>query len=193
MAAVIALFRGLAVLCGLVVLPSAVFGHRLDEYLQGTIVDLEPGGIRLRIQLTPGVAISEQVLHQIDRDRDGVISKKEAAGYSDLLRRDLRARLDRREVKLKLTASNFPAPAELRTGTGIIQIEFSVTPGRLAAGTHRFALENRHLPAISVYLFNAAQPKSDAIRINTQKRNENQSVGEIEFTIQPSSREHGRQ
>ena len=49
------------------------------------------------------------------------------------------------------------------------------------AGAHRLTLENRHLPALSVYLFNAAQPQSSSIQITRQKRNEIQSAGEIEF------------
>jgi hypothetical protein len=173
----------LALLLGLLALPSTIFAHRLDEYLQATLVTIEPGEIRLQINLTPGVAVAGQVLTQVDRDRDGLISTNEAQAYSELLKRDLTVRLDRRKVALKLTASNFPAPAELRTGWGIIQLEFSATIGPLAAGAHRLTVRNRHLPALSVYLFNAAQPKSGSVRVTDQKRNESQSTGEIEFTI----------
>jgi hypothetical protein len=48
-----------------------------------------------------------------------------------------------------------------------------------------FSLENRHLPAASAYLFNAAKPASDSIQIGRQVRNDNQSTGEIEFTVRP--------
>jgi hypothetical protein len=84
---------------------------------------------------------------------------------------------------LKLTASEFVPPEELRTGSGIIQMEFSAISGPLAAGPHRLTLENRHLPTISVYLINAAQPRFAAVQITRQKRNANQSVGEIEFYL----------
>jgi hypothetical protein len=165
------------------VLPSPALAHRLDEYLQATLVHIEPGEIRLQINLTPGVAVAEQVLALIDRDRDGKISTNEAAAYCELLKRDLRVRLDQNKVALKLTASSFSAPADLRTGWGIIQLEFSCSVGLLATGPHKLSLKNRHLPASSVYLFNAAQPASDSVRITSQKRNESQSTGEIEFTI----------
>ena len=59
----------------------------------------------------------------------------------------------------------------------------------IAAGAHKFTLKNRHLPSLSVYLFNAAQPRSGSVHIIRQKRNEQQSTGEIEFTI--GSRERG--
>ena len=176
----------LPLLLALLAVPSAGFAHRLDEYLQATLVAIEPGGFRLQINLTPGVAFADQMLGLIDRNRDSVISTNEAAAYAELLKHDLIVQLDQRNIELKLTASNFADPAELRTGLGIIQVEFSVTPGSLAAGRHKLTVENRHLPAASVYLFNAAQPGSTSVRITGQKRNENQSTGEITFDLQPS-------
>jgi hypothetical protein len=186
--AVITILRCLELLLGLVALPSTVFAHRLDEYLQATLVAIEPAGFWLQINLTPGVAVAEQVLALIDRDRDGVISTNEAAAYSEWLKRDLIVRLDQRKVELQLTASNFPAPNELRTGRGIMQMEFSTTAGPLTAGAHGLTLENRHLPTVSVYLFNAALPRSGSVEITKQKRNDDQSVGEIEFTFHPPAR-----
>jgi hypothetical protein len=180
--------HGLPLLLALLALPPAVSSHRLDEYLQATLVAIEPGEIRLEINLTPGVAVAEQVLTLIDRDHDDVISTNEATAYANSVKRDLAVRLDGHDVELKLTALNFPDPADLRTGWGIIQMEYSVMPGLLAGGRHKLTLENRHLPAVSVYLFNAAQPKSASVQIARQKRNENQSTGEIEFDFHPSAR-----
>ena len=178
--------RRLASLLALLTVPTAVFAHRLDEYLQATLVAIEPSGIRLQINLTPGVDVAEKVLAQIDRNNDSAISRNEAAAYVALLKRDLTLRVDGRELKLKSTASKFAAPLELRSGWGIIQIEFSAALGPLATGAHKLTLENRHLPKLSVYLINAAQPKSHAIQITSQKRTDNQSAGEIEFNFHPS-------
>jgi nickel/cobalt transporter (NicO) family protein len=175
----------LPLLLALLAVPSAVFAHRDDQYLQATLVAIEPSGVRLQINLTPGVAVAEQVITLIDRDRDGVISTNEAAAYAESLKRNLMLRIDGRKLELKLTASEFVAPEELRTGSGIIQIEFSATPGPLAAGAHRLTLENRHLTTMSVYLINAGRPKFGSIQITRQKRNDNQSAGEIEFTFHP--------
>jgi hypothetical protein len=38
---------------------------------------------------------------------------------------------------------------------------------------------------MSVYLINAAQPRFATVEITRQKRNANQSAGEIEFTFHP--------
>jgi len=102
-----------------------------------------------------------------------------------LLKRDLALRVDGRDLELKLSASEFVEPAELRTGSGTIQMEFSAIFDPLAAGPHKFTLENRHLTTISVYLINATQPRFATVQITRQKRNENQSAGEIEFYYHP--------
>lgn len=175
----------LALLLALLAFPSAAFAHRDDQYLQATLVAIEPSGVRLQINLTPGVAVAEQVIARMDRDRDGAISRNEAASYANLLKRDLTLRMDERKLALKLTASEFVSPAELRTGSGTIQMEFSAISGSLAAGAHRLTLENRHVTPVSVYLINAAQPRFATVRITRQKRNDNQSAGEIEFSFHP--------
>jgi nickel/cobalt transporter (NicO) family protein len=173
----------LPLLLALLTLPSNVFAHRDDQYLQATIVAIEPDGVRLQINMTPGVAVAEQVIALIDRD--GAISRNEAPAYAELLKRDLTLRIDGRNLELKLTASEFVPPEELRTGSGIVQMELSATSGPLAAGPHKLTLENRHLTKISVYLINAAQPRFATVQIIRQKRNDNQSAGEIEFTFRP--------
>lgn len=174
-------------LFALLVCPSALVAHRLDEYLQATLVAIEPRDVRLQIDLTPGVAVAAQLLALIDRDRNGVISPREGAAYAESLKRDLTVRLDRRILGLRLTASSFPALAELRDGTGIIRLDFSVAAGPIAPGAHQLTLENRHLPRMSVYLLNAALPRSGSVRITRQTRNADQSVGTIEFTVSPGA------
>ena len=185
--AVTSIFRCLPAVLGLLAVPSAAFAHQLDEYLQATLVSIEPGSVRLQINLTPGVAIAEQVLAVIDRDRDGAISANEVAAYAELLKRDLTLRLDGQNLEAKLIASQFPEPGELRTGWEIISMEFRGKSGPLTTGSHKFEFENRHLPVISGYLFNAAQPGSGSIQIIAQKRNQIQSAGEIDFIFHRSA------
>jgi len=165
--------------------------HVLDEYLQATLVAIEPDGIRLRINLTPGVEIADKVIPLIDRDGDGVASADEAMLYIEMLHRDFIVRLDGREVDLSWKATNFPRTAELRSGHGIIQVECAVATGTLAIGAHKLVVENRHFPTLGVYLFNAARPNSASIQITRQNRNLNQSTGEIQFSYQQSSNPAG--
>jgi hypothetical protein len=180
--------RMLPLLFALAALPSAAFAHRLDECLQATIVAIEPGELRLRINLTPGAAVAEAVIALIDRNHDDVISAAEAAAYAGALRGDLAAKVDESDIELSLADCEVASPADLRTGSGIIRVEFTGGIGPLAPGNHSVTLENRHLAPASVYLVNAAAPRSRAIRIIRQSRNDNQSVGEIRYTFEPSAR-----
>lgn len=184
-------FRCLLLVLGSVGLPFAAFGHRLDEYLQATLVAIEPGDIHLQINLTPGVTVADRVLAMIDRDRDGAISTNEAMAYAELLKRDLALRVDGRNLELKVTRCEFPGPDEFRAGVGIIQMEFSARPGSLPGGRHTLAFENRHQGQLSVYLFNAAKPESATIQILRQNRDDRQSRGEIEFSVFSQRHFHG--
>jgi hypothetical protein len=163
------------------------FAHRLDEYLQATLVSIEPSTIRLQINLTPGIAVADQILSHIDRNRDGIISTNEFIAYAQLLNRDLTVQLDHHNIELTPGTWYCPTPEELRTGCGIIQLELHGKLKSLTAGTNFITIENRHEPALSVYLLNAAQPKSGTIQILAQNRNPTQAKGEIAFTFRPAS------
>jgi hypothetical protein len=178
--------RILLLLMALIATPFDGRAHQLDEYLQATLVSIEPDAVRVQINLTPGAAIARRLVDTIDRDRDGTISTNEERLYVEELKRDLSLRLDGRAVELKLAASDFPATAEMLTGWGIISMEFRGKLGALSPGLHKITLENRHLPAMSGYLFNAAPAKSEFVKITAQKRNMNQSRGEIEFGYEPA-------
>ena len=55
-------FHFLVIFLALLARPERAAAHQLDEYLQGTLVAIEPGEIRLQMNLTPGVAVAEKVL-----------------------------------------------------------------------------------------------------------------------------------
>jgi len=102
------------------------------------------------------------------------------------LNRDLDVRLDGKKLALQLTRAFWPQEDELRTGFQFIQVAHSAKMKSLAAGPHRLTIQNRHLPSLSVYLLNAAVPKSAQIEITRQSRNENQSIAEIDFFFHAS-------
>jgi hypothetical protein len=58
-------------------LPAAIFAHRLDEYLQATILSVNANRVDGSMRLVPGVAVSSVVIASIDTDRDGAFSAVE--------------------------------------------------------------------------------------------------------------------
>jgi hypothetical protein len=57
----------------LILAAMPAFAHRLDEYLQGTIISVEKARVQVQMTLTPGVAIFPFLIPNIDTDRNGVI------------------------------------------------------------------------------------------------------------------------
>jgi hypothetical protein len=47
--------------------------HRLDEYLQASLILLEPDTVGVGLNLTPGVAVFPSVVALIDVNRDGSV------------------------------------------------------------------------------------------------------------------------
>src|SRR5262245_35121166 len=122
--------------CLLLLLATDTFAHRLDEYLQATRVAVTTNGIDLSFSLTPGVAVAEQVLADIDKNRDGQISEEERSGYVQQLLRDVQLTLDKEALSLRAGEATFPPLFELRSGVGVIQIKATAPVGQLATGTH---------------------------------------------------------
>jgi len=167
--------------CLLLVLASDAWAHRLDEYLQATRVSVATNRIDVSIDLTPGVAVADQVMAAIDKDRDGRVTEDERAAYTGSVLRDIRVSLDEKVLALKVVESSFPSLLEIKGGLGVIHIKATVTVGPLAAGRHVFSMTNGHLPAISVYLVNALVPKDRSIQITKQTRDELQKDYRLEI------------
>src|SRR5262249_22628388 len=68
--------------------------HRLDEYLQGTIITVERNTLKAALTLTPGVAVFPLLMPEIDTDADGVISAREQRAYADRVLQDLALKID---------------------------------------------------------------------------------------------------
>ena len=170
----------------LFVLATDALAHRLDEYLQATRVSVATNRIDLALDLTPGVAVVDQLLVVIDKDRDGRVSEEESAAYAERILKDIRIALDEKALALRLAETSFPAQHEIKGGLGTIRIKAGVSVGQLTAGKHVLTLTNTHLPAISVYLVNALAPKDKAIKIAHQTRDELQKNYRLEFSVRPS-------
>jgi hypothetical protein len=169
-------------LVALWVQPPTARAHRLDELLQAAFITIEPDGIRLELNLTPGVESFSTLLPLLDLDHDGDVSAVETEAYADLIRSELSLRLDERPLVLQVTDSQFSPLAEFRTGLGTVHLKLSATGGTLTTGSHELLFHNRHLANLSVYLVNAVMPRSPKVQVQRQVRNTNQSEVRVTFT-----------
>jgi HupE/UreJ protein len=161
-------------------LAAGAFAHRLDEYLQASLISVEKNRVDVLMRLIPGVAVSSAVLANIDTNGDGVISEAEQHTYAERVLRDLSITVDGNAANLTLVSQKFPAIEELKEGLGEIQIEFTVDLGR-GGPERRIIFENHHQNQISAYLVNCLVPRNPSIRILTQNRNENQSFHQLDY------------
>ena len=173
-------FKLSAGLALVVALGWPAFAHRLDEYLQATIVSVEDNQVQLSMRLIPGVAVSSVVLAAIDTNRDGIISTTEGWAYGARVLHELSVTMDGHRLAPRLVSATFSTVEEMKEGTGEIRIELSAD---LPHGdTHRkLVFENHHDASISVYLVNCLAPRDTRVHILAQNRNRNQSFYELDY------------
>jgi hypothetical protein len=154
--------------------------HRLDEYLQATLISVEKDRIQAEMRLTPGVAVLPIVLANIDTDGDGMISEAEQRTYAQRVLRDLSLSVDGNALPFRLGATKFPKVEAMKEGLGEIQLEITadLPPGH---GHRRLVLENHHQSRIAAYLVNCLAPRDPDIRIAVQNRNYEQSFYQLDY------------
>ena len=152
--------------------------HRLDEYLQATLIGVTRDGTDVEIQLTPGVAMLPVLMAVVDQDRDGRISSGEERAYVGRVARDVELRVDGVPAPFSLIESKFPSIEAMREGLGTIRIKL-----RAARSGHKLRFENRHLPQVSAYLVNCLAAPSDGLVVRRQERDVAQRSIEFEYSF----------
>jgi hypothetical protein len=164
----------------LILAGTPAFAHRLDEYLQGTIVSIEKNRLQAEMTLTPGVAVSPRLIASIDTDSNGAISEVEQRAYARSVLRDLSLTVDGYHLTLQLLSIRFPALDEMQDGRGEIKLEFQADLPH-GGRNRKLILENRHQSGIAAYQVNCTVPRDPDIYIATQTRNYSQSSYELEY------------
>jgi len=168
---------GVSALLALSLIGDAV-AHRLDEYLQATLIGVTRDGIDVEIQLTPGVAMLPVLMAVIDQDRDGRISSGEERAYVSRVAREVELRVDGVPAPLSLMESKFPTIEATREGLGKIRMKLHA-----ARSGHELRFENRHLPQVSAYLVNCLAAPSDGLVVRRQERDEAQRSIQFEYSF----------
>jgi hypothetical protein len=156
------------------------WGHRLDEYLQASIVTIAKNRVEVEMTLTPGVAVYRALITTIDTNADGVVSEAEEHAYADAVLRDLSWSIDGHRLSPRWTSIRFPSTDEMKEGQGEIQIDVraDLPPG---GRTRALTFENHHQPRISIYQVNSLVPADPHLRIAAQDRNYSQSHYRLDY------------
>jgi hypothetical protein len=159
---------------GLLACSAGTSAHRLDEYLQATLLSIEADRIGGSMRMIPGEIVAQSVIADIDADRDGSFSTLEQQAYAKRVLDDQSITVGSAAIRLELLSWDFPTPDQVRAGLGEIHIDYA---GQLAGGPgeHALVLANRHMPGRSVYLANVLVPRDPAIEVTAQTRNRDQS------------------
>ncbi len=157
--------------------------HRLDEYLQATLLSVDTDHVDLEINLTPGVALASEVFAWIDTDHDHAISPTEGEAYARQMLRSVTLSVDNRPVPVALLDASFPQFEDMSLGVGTIHLRATATIPATGAGFHQLSLLNTHRPERSVYLVNALVPANPRIRLADQQRDFLQHRLTLNYTI----------
>lgn len=166
---------------------AAVSAHRQDEYLHAARIAIEPDGVRVEMSLTPGIAVADAVIRDIDADGNAVLSSAEQRRYAERVLRGVSLRIDGREVALALSSVRFADPAAFRNGDVAITLEAASSSLRLAPGTHQIAFHNGNAAHGAVYLANALMPDGDDVAITKLAHAVDQSQLTVAFTVRPAT------
>lgn len=162
--------------------------HRLDELLQAARIGVEPDRVDIELTMTPGAAIVDAWIADIDRDRDGVLSPRERDGYVAAVAQEVAVDVDGRALPVRIVAANVPQVDQLRQGSGIVTIRLVATLPLMTDGAHALRFVNRHRGEGSVYLANALVPESDRVAITAQDRDGDQRELTIKY-VQTAERQ----
>jgi hypothetical protein len=165
----------------LLFLTGVASAHRLDEYLQATLISVEGNQVDVSMRLIPGIAVSSAVIASIDMNGDGVLSPQEQWDYVQRVLSELALSIDGKKLDPKVKSVDFPQIQEMRDGLGEIHIEYTA---KLPAGgpNRKLILENHNQRQRAVYLVNALAPSDPGISIVAQRRNQVQSIYELDYT-----------
>ena len=173
----------LALAAATIVAGTDVSAHRRDEYLQAARLAIDPAGVKVELDMTPGIAIADAIIADIDRNADGVLSPDEQRDYGSAVVAALDLEVDGTPVPVRLSASSFPDAGAMRRGEGTIRLHSVSTLPQQSLGSHRVLFRNRHHANGSVYLANALVPESEAVAVTAQRRDIIQSELTIDYVI----------
>jgi hypothetical protein len=162
---------------------SLTSAHRRDEYLQAARLAIDPDRVQIALDLTPGIAVAQEVLEEIDLDANQSISAAEARAYSEHLLSTIALDVDGMPLRVDLVDSAFSTVDIMLKGEGTMRIHAVAPMPRLADGLHHLRYRNTYRSDIGVYLANALVPASDRVTVTAQRRDVDQRDLVVDYML----------
>jgi nickel/cobalt transporter (NicO) family protein len=162
---------------------TAVSAHRLDECLQAARIGVAPDRVEIELDVTPGTAVADAILSDIDGNGDGSLSQLEQGIYVRRVLGSVDVVIDDRATALIPGPSTFPSVDALRLGEGTVRLRAVAAIPDAADGNHRVLFRNRYRGDVSVYLANALVPESNRVAITGQRHEAGQRELEIDYVV----------
>ena len=166
-----------------VVVSSGVSAHRRDELLQAARLAVESNRVDLELDLTPGIAVADAIIAEVDRNRDGSLSADEKQVYVGRVLGAMELTLDSRPLQVEPIASTFPDVDAFRRGGGTIYLQSAVVLRRVSDGNHELFFRNTYRRDLSAYLENALVPRSEGLAVTAQRRDADQRDLTIDYVM----------
>jgi hypothetical protein len=166
---------------------AAAAAHRRDEYLQAARVAIDPARVEIALDLTPGIAVAQPLVKEIDRDGSGSISAGEARVYAERVLSAIVLDVDDLPLRLELIDSVCPGIDEILKGEGTTRIRAAAKLPRLANGLHRLRYRNSFRRELGVYLANALVPATDRVVVAAQRRDVDQRELLVDYELRNDS------
>jgi hypothetical protein len=162
---------------------AGLSAHRRDEYLQAARIVIDPDRVQIELDLTPGIAVADGVLSEVDVDANRTISAAEARAYAERVLRAIALDVDGMPLDIELVDAESPALDAVLNGEGTARIHAVAALPRLADGGHQLRYRNSYRADIAVYLANVLVPESDRVSIAAQRRDVDQRDLLVAYTL----------
>lgn len=145
--ALLALSAQLVLALVLALAPSLAHAHP-SHYGQLARVTIGVEVIAVELDLSPGLAVSDDISRLLDGDGDGVVAADECSAYARRVAAELSLEIDGVALPLEPVKSRCPGVEALSTGEAGLKLWFEARP-TATAGSRRVSLQNRHRPVES--------------------------------------------
>ena len=140
--------------------PSVAYAHP-EHYAQSAYLHIEPDGVKIELDLSPGKKVAGELLRIIDTNNNTQLEDTEKRAYANAVLSDLSLLADGEQRSLAVDEVVVPTAINLRSGEDMLRVTLvAKVPGQ-EAGKHELVFQNKHSPVQSVHQAHAFTAKEE--------------------------------